>query len=82
MATLGVARAGGLSPSLARTLNLGNLHFGPGRRPVSPSVFLAGPELEALRELARAGFQLEARAIPSEPPAGLAEIERRYEAAP
>ena len=82
VATLGVARAGGLSPSLARTLNLGNLHFGPGRRPVSPSVFLAAPELEALRELARAGFELEVRAIPSEPPAGLAEIERRYGASP
>jgi PTS system mannose-specific IIB component len=63
-------------------VNLGNLHFGPGRKPVTPSVFLAGPELETLRELVAAGFQLEARAIPSEAPAGLAEIERRYEAAP
>ena len=78
IAALGLARAGGLAPALVRTVNLGNVHFGPGRRPVSPSVFLAGSELDALRDLARAGFELEARAIPSEPPAGLAEIERRY----
>jgi len=82
LATLAAARAGGLTPELARSLNLGNLHFGPGRKAVSPSVFLAAPELEALRELARSGFELEARAIPSEPPAGLAEIERRYGAGP
>jgi PTS system mannose-specific IIB component len=80
IAGLGPARAGGLSPALARTVNLGNVHFGPGRRPVSPSVFLDGPELAALRDLAQAGFELEARALPSEPPAGLAEIERRYAA--
>lgn len=72
----------GLTPDLAPRVNLGNVHFGPGRRPVTPSVFLAGPELDTLRQLAAAGFQLEARAIPSEPPAGLADIERRYEAAP
>jgi PTS system mannose-specific IIB component len=75
-------REGGLTPALAPRVNLGNVHFGPGRRPVTPSVFLAGPELEALRQLAMAGFDLEARAIPSEPPAGLADIERRYGAAP
>jgi PTS system mannose-specific IIB component len=82
VAALAAARAGGLSPALARRVNLGNLHFGPGRRAVTPSVFLAGPELETLRGLAAAGFELEARAIPSEPPAGLADIERRYAEAP
>ena len=82
VAALAAARAGGLSPALAPRVNLGNVHFGPGRRPVTPSVFLAGPELEALRDLAAAGFELEARAIPSEPPTGLADIERRYGAAP
>jgi PTS system mannose-specific IIB component len=82
VAALAAARVGGLSPHLAPKVNLGNVHFGPGRRPVTPSVFLAGPELEALRDLAAAGFELEARAIPSEPPAGLADIERRYGTAP
>ncbi len=82
LAALAGARAGGLTPALAPRVNLGNLHFGPGRRPVTPSVFLAGPELDTLRELVAAGFQLEAQAIPSEAPAGLGDIERRYEAAP
>jgi PTS system N-acetylgalactosamine-specific IIB component len=82
VAALSASRAGGLTAQLAPRVNLGNVHFGPGRRPVTPSVFLAAPELDALRDLAAAGFELEARAIPSEPPAGLAEIERRYEAAP
>jgi PTS system mannose-specific IIB component len=82
VAALSAAREGGLTPALAPRVNLGNVHFGPGRRPVTPSVFLAAPELDALRDLAAAGFELEARAIPSESPAGLAEIERRYEAAP
>jgi PTS system mannose-specific IIB component len=82
VAVLAAARAGGLTPALARTVNLGNVHFGPGRRPVTPSVFLAAPEVAALRALVLAGFEVEARAIPSEPPAGLAEIERRYAAAP
>ena len=80
VAALAAAREGGLTPALAPKVNLGNVHFGPGRRPVTPSVFLAAPELDALRDLAAAGFELEARAIPSEPPAGLDEIERRYAA--
>jgi PTS system mannose-specific IIB component len=49
---------------------------------VTPSVFLSEAELGALRGIAAAGFALEARAIPSEPPAGIDEIERRYAAAP
>jgi PTS system mannose-specific IIB component len=82
VAALSRAAQGGLSPALARRVNLGNVHFGAGRRPVTPSVFLAGSELEALRALAAAGYDIEARAIPAEPPAGLAEIERRYAGSP
>jgi PTS system mannose-specific IIB component len=82
VAALSAAAANGLSPAVAPRVNLGNVHFGPGRRPVTPSVFLAGAEVAALRALAAAGFELEARAIPSEAPAGLADIERRYAAAP
>ncbi len=74
------AHAAGLTAALASRINLGNVHFAPGRRPVSPSVFLGGDELERLRALARDGFEIEARAIPSEPPAGMDEIERRYAA--
>ena len=65
----------GLSPDLAPRVNVGNVHFGPGRKAVTPSVFLSAAELETLRDLAAAGFTIEARAIPSEPPAGMGEIE-------
>jgi PTS system mannose-specific IIB component len=82
VAALARARDGGLSPDVARRVNLGNVHFAAGRRPVTPSVFLAGAEIETLRALAAAGFEVEARAIPAEPPAGLGDIERRYAASP
>lgn len=75
------ARAAGLTPAMAPRLNLGNLHFGPGRLPITASVFVTRDELAAIRELAEAGFDIEVRAIPSEPPAGMADIERRYAAA-
>ena len=82
VAALAAAREGGLAPHLARRVNLGNVHFAPGKRPVTPSVFLSEAELATLRDLAAAGFEIEARAIPSEPPAGMGDIERRYAAAP
>jgi PTS system mannose-specific IIB component len=66
---------------MAPRVNLGNVHFGPGRRQVTPSVFLSEGEVAALRALAGEGFEIEARAIPSEPPTGMNEIERRYAAA-
>ncbi len=74
------ARASGLTAAIAPRLNLGNVHFAVGRRPVTPSVFLAAGELAELRALAGEGFEIEARAIPSETPAGIEEIERRYAA--
>jgi PTS system mannose-specific IIB component len=78
VAGLTAATTRGLTAALAPRLNLGNVHAGPGRKPVSPSVFLSEVELAALEDLARAGFEVEARAIPSDPPAGLAELRRRY----
>ncbi len=77
---LAAARAAGMTPALAPKVNLGNLHFGEGRRNVTPSVFLSDADLATLRALAAEGFEVEARAIPSEPPAGMEEIERRYAA--
>jgi PTS system mannose-specific IIB component len=82
VAALSRAAEGGLAPEVARRVNLGNVHYGPGRRPVTPSVFLAAAELETLRGLAARGFEIEARAIPAEPPAGLEDIERRYAGSP
>ncbi len=81
LADLARARAAGLTSDLAPNVNVGNVHFAPGRHPVTPSVFLGGPDMDALRLLAGAGFAVEARAIPAEPPTGMAEIERRYAAA-
>jgi mannose/fructose/N-acetylgalactosamine-specific phosphotransferase system component IIB len=77
-ASLEAGRAAGLTPAFAPKVNLGNVHFGEGRRPVTPSVFLSEAELATLRRLAAEGFEIEARAIPSETPAGMGEIERRY----
>lgn len=81
IADLTRARAAGLTSRLAPNVNVGNIHFAPGRQPVTPSVFLGGTEMEALRLLTGAGFAVEARSIPAEPPTGMAEIERRYAAA-
>jgi PTS system mannose-specific IIB component len=81
VAGLTAAAARGLTPALARRLNLGNVHFTAGRRPLTPSIFLAEEELAALRTLAAAGFEVEARAIPGDAPAGLDELARRFAAA-
>lgn len=64
-----------------RLLNLGNVHFGEGRRAVSPSIFLSDAELAVLRRLADQGVAVEARALPTDPAVALAEIRARHEAA-
>jgi len=71
----------GLTPARAARLNLGNLHYASGRKPVSPSIFLTAEEVEQLQALAAAGFEIEARAIPSDAPVGLDELVRRFRAA-
>jgi len=71
----------GLTPALAPRLNLGNIHFSSGRRPVTPSIFLTAEELGQLRALVTAGFSVVAQAVPADPPYGLDELERRYAAA-
>jgi PTS system mannose-specific IIB component len=59
-------------------LNLGNVHYGAGRRQVSPSVFLAEAELQALQGLADKGVWVEARAVPSEKSVELGELAERW----
>jgi len=59
-------------------LNIGNVHFAAGRRQVSPSVFLDAGELAALQKLAGEGTRVEIRAVPSEQPLPLAEIQARF----
>ncbi len=61
-------------------LNLGNVHFAPGRVQVSASVYLSPSELVALRALAAAGAAVDVRAVPREKPLGMAEIEAKLAA--
>ena len=81
VAGLTAAAAHGLTPARSPRLNLGNVHFAMGRRPVTPSVFLTAEELAELEGLAAAGFEIEARSIPTDQGYGLDELERRYAAA-
>lgn len=62
-------------------LNLGNVHFGEGRKPVSPSVFLSQEEVAALDRIAARGVRVEARAVPTDNRVGLEELRARYRAA-
>jgi len=71
----------GLAPTTARRLNLGNVHYSPGRKAVTPSVFITAEELSQLQALAAVGFEVEARAIPSDAPAGIEQLVRAFRAA-
>jgi PTS system mannose-specific IIB component len=62
-------------------LNLGNVHFGAGRKQVSPSVFLDQGEMAALDQLAASGTTIEIRAVPTETPLPLGQIRARFSAA-
>lgn len=62
-------------------LNIGNVHFGAGRKQVSASVFLNSDELGALERLSRAGTKVEVRAVPSETPLSLSDLKARFAAA-
>lgn len=59
-------------------LNLGNVHFGQGRRQVSPSVFLDERDLAALDRLAAEGTRVEVRAVPNEPPLAFGDLKARF----
>jgi PTS system mannose-specific IIB component len=50
-----------------RELNIGNLHFGAGRVEITPSVFFAPEDFEAVEALQRLGVQVEVRGTPFEP---------------
>jgi PTS system N-acetylgalactosamine-specific IIB component len=69
------ARRAGLSVG---SLNLGNVHFAEGRKPVLASVFLSEAELRLLEGMAREGVEIEARAVPADPKVGLAELWSRF----
>lgn len=75
VAAVPFAKAQGLE---VEHLNLGNVHFGTGRRQVSPSVFLSEAELQVLQRLTEEGVRVEARAVPTEKPVELAELQERW----
>ena len=62
-------------------LNLGNVHFGNGRRQVASSVYLDQAEMDALSRLSSLGTEVEARAVPSEHPTPLSALKARFAAA-
>lgn len=62
-------------------LNVGNVHFGNGRKQVSPSVFLDEGELSALEKLSSSGTKVEIRAVPGEAPLAFGDIRARFLAA-
>jgi mannose/fructose/N-acetylgalactosamine-specific phosphotransferase system component IIB len=59
-------------------VNLGNVHHGPMRRQVSISVFLNAEEMQQLRTLHDAGWEFEARGVPSERPVTFTEMVARF----
>ncbi len=61
-------------------LNLGNVHFRPGRRAVAPTVYLDDAELSSLEALGRAGCEIEVRAVPSDQPLFLPALRARFAA--
>lgn len=65
VATLLAARARGFTPA---SVNLGNVHAGPGRSAVSRSVFLSEDEVAFLAEIKKAGAVVAAQAIPQDAP--------------
>ena len=59
-------------------MNLGNVHHGPMRKQVSTSVFLNAEEIEQLKRLNDAGWDIEARGVPSERPVTFSEMVERF----
>ncbi|OIQ51597.1 Sorbose-specific phosphotransferase enzyme IIB component [Pseudodesulfovibrio hydrargyri] len=48
-------------------LNIGNVHYSPGKRQVSPSVALSDEDETCLRHLNRKGVELDFRCVPNDP---------------
>ena len=58
-------------------LNLGNVHFRPGRKQAAPTLYLDAQELDALEALARDGSEIEWRAVPADNPLALGALRSR-----
>lgn len=56
------------------TLNVGNLHYGPGKRQLLPHVAVTDDEANFLHDLSSSGTQLDFRSVPAEKVRGLDEL--------
>ena len=56
------------------TLNVGNLHYGPGKRQLLPHVAVTDDEAHMLRNLSDSGAQLDFRSVPAEKVRGADEL--------
>ena len=48
---------------------------------MTPSLFLSRQEIAAVEALSARGFEIEARAVPSDAPAGARQLAQKYDAA-
>lgn len=48
-------------------LNIGNVHYSPGKRQISPSVALSDEDESCLKHLLRKGVELDFRCVPNDP---------------
>jgi PTS system mannose-specific IIB component len=62
----------------APRVNLGNIHYSPGRRKITPSVYLSPEELAQLQTLADEGVEVEARAVPTDQSLDYAQMAERF----
>ncbi len=49
------------------SLNIGNIHYSPGKRQISPSVALSSDDENCLKLLSRKGVELDFRCVPNDP---------------
>lgn len=71
---LSLTRAGALQ---GQTVNLGGLHFAPGRKEVLPYLHFDEADVERIRWLDQAGVGIEARDLPSAPKMSGQDLMRR-----
>ena len=49
------------------SLNIGNVHYSPGKKQISPSVALSDDDESCLKLLSRKGVELDFRCVPNDP---------------
>ena len=62
-------------------LNLGNVHFANGRKPVTQAVYLSPEEIAVLQSIEGRGVIVELKTLPRDVPVPLAELKHRVDAA-